>query len=52
MTNSYYFTLECTVEELRAEAKEAGTLEERRMIEAELEALKAELEEYAREQLP
>lgn len=52
MTNGYTFDLERTLDELRREAKEAPTMEERRLIEAELEALKAELEKYASEQLP
>lgn len=50
MTNEHYFNIACTIEELRAEAKEAPTMEERQEIEAELEALRAELAEYAREQ--
>ncbi|GAA3102091.1 hypothetical protein GCM10010520_54040 [Rhizobium viscosum] len=50
MTNNDYFKIACTIEELRAEAKAAPSIAERREIEAELEALRAELVEYANEQ--
>lgn len=51
MTNESAFNIECTIEELRLEAREAPTVEERRRIKAELEAARAELAKYA-EELP
>ncbi|WP_196237570.1 hypothetical protein [Rhizobium leguminosarum] len=52
MTNENAFDIECTIEELCLEAREAPTAEERRLIEAELEAARAELAKQAREELP
>lgn len=52
MTNKNAFNIECTIEELRLEAREVPTVEERRRIEAELEAARAELAKYAGEELP
>ncbi|MET4690682.1 hypothetical protein [Sinorhizobium fredii] len=45
-------TIEQHIEELRAELKNAGSAEERRQIEAELEAAHAELAERRTEGLP
>ncbi|AUW46180.1 hypothetical protein CUJ84_pRLN1000725 (plasmid) [Rhizobium leguminosarum] len=52
MTNENAFNIECTIEELRLEAREAPTAEERRLIEAELEAARAELAKQTGEGLP
>lgn len=52
MTNENTFNIECTIEELRLEVREAPTAEERRRIEAELEAARAELIKQAGEELP
>ncbi|MGO7136485.1 hypothetical protein AB9E06_37375 [Rhizobium leguminosarum] len=52
MTNENAFNIECTIEELRLEAREAPTAEERRRIEAELEAACVELEKHSGEKLP
>lgn len=52
MTNENTFNIECTIEELRLEAREAPTIEERRRIEAELEAARAELAKWIGEELP
>jgi hypothetical protein len=50
MTNEHYFNIACTIEELRREAKEAQTPEERLEIEVQMEALRAELTEHVKEQ--
>jgi len=50
MTNDHHFNLARNIEELRLEAREAATAKERREIEAQLEAFRAELAEYAAEQ--
>ncbi|MCV9945008.1 MULTISPECIES: hypothetical protein [unclassified Rhizobium] len=52
MTNENAFNIECTIEELRLESREAPTAEERRRIEAELETARAELANLAGEELP
>jgi hypothetical protein len=52
LTNDHYFNLACTIEELRLEAKEAPSVAERREIKAELALLRAELADYAEEELP
>ncbi|NNU69550.1 MULTISPECIES: hypothetical protein [Rhizobium] len=52
MTNENAFNIERTIQELRLEAREAPTVEERRRIEAELEAARAELAKQAGEELP
>ncbi|XAZ20483.1 hypothetical protein LVY75_00515 (plasmid) [Sinorhizobium sp. B11] len=50
MTDDHHYNLARNIEELRLEAREAPTAKERREIEAQVEALRAELAEHATEQ--
>jgi uncharacterized protein (DUF3084 family) len=52
MTLEQHITIERDIEELRRELNNAATIGERRIIEAELEALRSELQENAEEELP
>jgi hypothetical protein len=52
MTLEQYITMERDIEELRRELANAATAGERRLIEAELEAARAELAELTEEELP
>jgi len=52
MTLEQYITIEHQIEELRAELNNAATPVERRLVEAELQAARAELTKLAEEELP
>jgi regulator of replication initiation timing len=52
MTLEQHITIERDIEELRRELNDAVTIGERRTIEAELAALRSELQENAEEELP
>jgi hypothetical protein len=52
MTLEQHITIERDIEEVRRELNNAATIGERRIIEAELEALLSELQENAEEELP